>query len=237
MAFANELELLGFDVFGTVVDWRSGVGRAVAPFLARYGIDLDPLVFADRWRARYQPSMQPIRTGERPWVRLPVLNRESLVALLAELGAEDVPDAELDDLNRAWERLDPWPDAVEGLTRLKRRYPIATISNGDIGGMMRLARFGGLPWDAILGAEVARSYKPTRETYLRSAEAAGVAPGALGMVAAHSADLAAARSFGLRTIFVHRPDEKGPDTGDRAEPGEWDIVARDLNEVANLLGC
>lgn len=229
--------LLGFDVFGTVVDWRSGVARAVAPFLDRRGLAIGALDFADRWRALYQPSMAPIRSGERAWVRLRVLNRESLDALLADLGVDDASAGELDELERAWDRLDPWPDAVAGLTRLKRRYPVVTISNGDIAGMMALARFGELPWDAILGAEVARSYKPAPETYLRSAEAAGFAPADVALVAAHNGDLAAARGCGLATIFVHRPDEKGPGTGDHAAPGDWDIVAEDLLDLADRLDC
>ncbi|HVF93404.1 MAG TPA: haloacid dehalogenase type II [Sphingomonas sp.] len=231
--------LLGFDVFGTVVDWRSGVARAAAPFLDRHRTGIEPAAFADAWRAKYLPSMAPVRAGTRAWVKLRVLNRESLDTLLAEHGiaAAEVSPDEMAVLEGAWDRLDPWPDAVAGLTRLKRRYPIVTISNGDIAGMLALARFGGLPWDAILGAEVARAYKPMPEAYLRSAEAAGFTAAETALVAAHNGDLAAARACGLATYFVNRPDEKGPNTGDRAAPGDWDVVAQDLNDLADRLDC
>ncbi|RYE98966.1 MAG: haloacid dehalogenase type II, partial [Oxalobacteraceae bacterium] len=158
----EQLEFLGFDVFGTVVDWRSGVARAAEPFLARHGIAVDPFAFAKEWRSLYQPAMEAVRSGARPWVRLEVLNRENLEQVLGWHGVapSSIPQAELLALNRAWERLDPWPDAVEGLLRLKRRFAIGPVSNGHIAGMLRLARFGGLPWDVILGAEIARNYKP-----------------------------------------------------------------------------
>jgi 2-haloacid dehalogenase len=229
-----------FDVFGTVVDWRSGIARAAQPFLAQHGIDLDPFSFADEWRALYQPAMQQVRSGQRPWVRLEQLQRENLDTVLARHGADAgaIPAAALDDLNRAWERLDPWPDAVEGLTRLKRRFPIGTLSNSHIAGMLHLARFGGLPWDAILGAEIARSYKPQPQTYLKSAEAAGVAPHEMALVAAHNSDLQAARACGLKTVFVRRPYEHGPgQTSDLEAESDWDLIADSFIEVADQLGC
>lgn len=231
---------LGFDVFGTVVDWRAGVARAAAPFLERHGLRLDPFDFANSWRALYQPSMEKVRSGERPWVRLDVLQRENLEQLLAVQGvaADGIPDEELADLSRAWERLDPWPDSVEGLQRLKRRFVIAPISNGHIAGMLQLARFGGLPWDAILGAEIARGYKPQPAVYLKSLEAAGFAPAQSAMVAAHNADLRAARALGMRTVFVRRPHEYGPDQDtDLQAEEDWDVVADSLAEVADILGC
>jgi 2-haloacid dehalogenase len=231
---------LGFDVFGTVVDWRSGVARAAAPFLQRHGIEVDPQVFADEWRSLYQPSMQQVRSGSRPWVKLDVLNRENLGQVLSRHGVEpgDIPEPELKELNRAWERLDAWPDAVEGLTRLKRRFAIGPISNGHIAGMLNLAKFAGLPWDVILGAEIARSYKPQPETYLKSVDAVGLEPAQAGMVAAHNGDLVAARALGLRTIFVRRPHEHGPgQTIDLVAEHDWDVIAGDLIEVADLLGC
>lgn len=235
-----DVGFLGFDVFGTVVDWRSGVARAAAPFLEHHGLRLDPFDFANAWRALYQPAMEKVRSGQRPWVRLDVLQRENLEQLLASHGvaAAGIPEAELADLTRAWERLDPWPDAVEGLARLKRRFAIAPISNGHIAGMLQLARFGGLPWDAILGAEMSRTYKPQPATYLQSLEAAGFAPAQAAMVAAHNADLRAARALGMRTVFVRRPQEYGPDqdTDLRAEE-DWDGVAESLTEVADILGC
>ncbi|MGB9110781.1 MAG: haloacid dehalogenase type II [Telluria sp.] len=236
----QQLGFLGFDVFGTVVDWRSGVARAAAPFLERYDIALDPYAFANAWRALYQPSLERVRSGARPWTRLAVLQRENLEQLLAGHGVvvDDIPEPDLAGLTRAWDELDPWPDAVAGLARLKRRFAIAPISNGHIAGMLQLARFGGLPWDAILGAEISHTYKPQPETYLKSLEAAGYAPAESAMVAAHNGDLRAAREVGMRTIFVHRPHEYGPDqhTDLRAEE-EWDVVAASLAEVADALGC
>jgi len=228
----------GFDVFGTVVDWRSGVARAARPLLERHGIGVDPFDFADQWRALYQPAMQKVRAGERPWVRLDVLQRENLEQLLAHHGAGAVPAAELADLNLAWERLDPWPDAAPGLARIRRRFPIGTVSNSHIAGMVHLARFGGLTWDAILGAEIARNYKPQPQVYLESAAAAGVAPERFVLVAAHNSDLRAARACGLRTVFVRRPLEHGPGQAtDLAAEEDWDLVADDINGLADLLGC
>jgi 2-haloacid dehalogenase len=235
---------LGFDVFGTVVDWRSGIARAARPFLARHGIDVDPFTFADEWRSLYQPAMQAVRSGERPWVRLDVLQRENLETILGRYGGgfgtdlASIPDAELADLNRAWGRLDPWPDTVAGLTRLKRRIPIGPLSNSHIAGMLHLARFAGLPWDAIVGAEIARRYKPQPQTYLKSAEAVGLAPEQVALVAAHNSDLQAARACGFKAIFVRRPHEHGPgQTTDLEAEHDWDIVADSFIEVADLLGC
>lgn len=239
-AALSDVGFLGFDVFGTVVDWRSGVARASAPFLKRYDIDVDPLDFADRWRALYQPALENVRSGKRPWVRLEMLNRENLETVLSAVGADfgAIPDAALSEWNRAWERLDPWPDTVEGLARLKRRYAIGPLSNGDIAGMLALARFGGLPWDVIVGAEITKSYKPQPQTYLRSAEAVGFAPGQVAMVAAHNDDLAAARAAGLRTVFVRRPHEHGASqTTNLDARHDWDVIADSLVEAADALGC
>ncbi len=236
----GSVTFLGFDVFGTVVDWRSGISRASEPFLRRHAIEVDPLDFADEWRALYQPAMQQVRSGARPWVRLDVLNRENLETVLsrhdADFGA--IPHAELAELNAAWERLDPWPDSVAGLRRLKERFPIGPLSNGHIAGMLNLARFGGLPWDVIVGAEVARSYKPMPQTFLRSADAVGRQPHEVAMVAAHNDDLRAARSVGMRTVFVARPHEHGPgQTTDLVATEDWDVVAESLTDAADALGC
>jgi 2-haloacid dehalogenase len=236
----DTIGFLGFDVFGTVVDWRTSVARSAEPFLRRHGLDIDPSRFADEWRAEYQPSMERVRSGERPFVRLGTLNRENLERILLRHGVEpaSLPDAELSELNRAWERLDPWPDSVEGLTRLKRRFAIGPISNGHIAGMMNLARFGGLPWDVIVGAEIAQSYKPKPETYLRSIEAVGLPPERAAMVAAHNDDLVAASALGLRTVFIRRPREHGPAQATDLEPArDWDVVAEDLVDAARQLGC
>ena len=235
-AFAD-LQALVFDVFGTVVDWRSGVTRESAAFLARYAPGADPAAFADAWRRRYQPAMEEIRSG-RPFARLDVLHRENLEAMLPEFGIDpaSVPPSELDALNLAWRRLDPWPDSVPGLTRLKRRFIIAPLSNGNIRLMLDMAKRAGLPWDAILGAELAQAYKPSPQAYLRNVEALMLPPDQVGMVAAHNSDLAAARNCGLRTAFIPRPREHGPGQTIDLRPEEhWDIVAGDLMDLANQL--
>jgi 2-haloacid dehalogenase len=219
---------LFFDVFGTCVDWRSSVIRAGEP----YGL---PAAFADDWRARYQPQLETVRSGARPWTVLDVLHREALDEVLAEHGA-DLPADARDELNRVWHRLDPWPDTVEGLTRLKERFVIAPVSNGNIALLVDMARHAGLPWDAILGAELARAYKPQPEAYLRSAEALGIAPGDAMMVAAHNGDLLAAGRLGLMTAFVPRPAEHGPgQTSDLAPEGDYDVVAGDMVALAGVL--
>jgi 2-haloacid dehalogenase len=237
----EDVTFLGFDVFGTVVDWRRGVARAFAPFLKNHGLAaLDPLDVAVEWRALYQPCMEPVRLGAREWTRLSLLNRETLAQLLATHGLEarKVDPREFDELARAWERLDPWPDAVEGLSRLSTRYLVGTISNGDLQIMSQLARFGGLPWHVILGAEITRGYKPQPHVYIGSAQALGLAPYQAAMVASHNEDLAAAQQCGLRTIFTLRADEFGPHQDiDLAATGDWDIVADSLIHAAEQLGC
>lgn len=229
---------LGFDVFGTVVDWRGGIARDAAPFLKRHGGRDDPLAFADAWRGQYQPAMEKVRSGRRPFVRLDVLHRENLEVVLPDFGIDParIAPAELDELNLAWHRLDPWPDVVEGLTRLKRRYIIATLSNGNIILMVDMAKRAGMPWDAILGAEVAGAYKPSPEAYLRTADMLALKPEQLCLVAAHNSDLAAARRCGLKTAFVLRPGEQG--LGQHADEAmqDWDVSASDFCDLANQLG-
>jgi 2-haloacid dehalogenase len=235
------LRAVVFDVFGTIVDWRSGVARAAAPFLRRFaGPGADAEAFADAWRRRYSPSMEEVRSGRRPFVRLDVLHRENLEAILPEFGidAARVPAGELEELNLAWHRLDPWPDVVPALTRLRRRYVIAPLSNGNIALMVDMARRAGLPWDAILGAEVSQAYKPAPAAYLRTVEALMMRPDEVCLVAAHNGDLAAARACGLRTAFVPRPTEHGPrQAADLAATQAWDVVAGDLAGVAQALGA
>jgi 2-haloacid dehalogenase len=237
-AFAN-VQALVFDVFGTVVDWRGGVARESAAFLARYAPGADPVAFADAWRRRYAPAMEEVRSGRRPFVRLDLLHRENLESVLPEFEVDpaSIPPSELNALNLAWRRLDPWPDSVPGLTRLKRRFIIAPLSNGNIRLMLDLAKRAGLPWDAILGAEIAQAYKPAPEAYLRTAETLMLKPEQVGLVAAHNDDLAAARRCGLRTAFVARPTEHGPgQTTDLGPEEDWDVIAGDLENLLGRLG-
>jgi 2-haloacid dehalogenase len=233
----TEIKALTFDVFGTVVDWRSGVAREVEAQLAPVGHALDWGAFADRWRALYQPAMEAVRTGARPFTILDVLHRENLVVLLAEQGVALGP-AEIDALNLAWHRLDPWTDALEGMARLKRRFILASLSNGNVALMVDMARRAGLPWDVILGAEVARAYKPTPEAYDSAARMLALSPGECLMVAAHPADLAAAAARGFSTAYVHRPLERGPGReARRPAPGTFDYAADSFIELAELLGA
>jgi 2-haloacid dehalogenase len=232
---------LAFDVFGTVVDWRSGITRASADFLSRIGrSDVDAAAFADDWRSCYQPAMAVVRDGERPFAILDVLHRETLEATLGNLGIkiDAVDPALLDDWTRAWHRLDPWPDVVEGLKRLRTQFPVVTLSNGNIALVLDLARHGSVVWDAILGAEVTRKYKPSREAYLDTAKILDVAPSELCLVAAHHSDLAAARGAGLLTAYVDRPLEHGgapaPDAHQRQD---WNWKANSFTNLADQLGC
>ena len=224
------MKALLFDVFGTCVDWRTSVAREAAAL----GLPGEPV--ADAWRARYQPQLETVRRGEREWVVLDVLHREALDDVLAELGL-DLDPPQRDALTLAWHRLDPWPDTVAGLTRLKRHYAIAPCSNGHIAQSVNLARHAGLPWDAILGAEIARAYKPDPVVYRASVAALGIEPGEAMMVAAHNADLAAAAECGLRTAFVPRPREHGPgQRSDLCAETEVDLEAGDFEALAAALG-
>jgi 2-haloacid dehalogenase len=220
------MRALFFDVFGTCVDWRSSVRRE----LAQRGL---PEEIADEWRGRYQPQLETVRSGARGWVDLDVLHREALEEILARRGLT-VDDA--DELNRAWHRLDPWPDTVPGLRQMKREHIIAPCSNGHIALIVHMAKRAGLPWDVVLGAEIARAYKPDPDAYLRSVAALGLPAGEVTMVAAHNGDLHAARAVGLRTAFVPRPTEHGPGQTTDLEPeDDWDVVAADFLALAARL--
>ena len=191
----ESVRALVFDVFGTVVDWRTGIASEAGTLLDRIGrSDVDPFAFAAAWRALYGPALEEVRNGRRAFTRLEILHRENLEAALARFDIDParIPDAELADLNNGWERLDPWPDAVDGLMRLKRRYTIAPLSNGSIALLLNMAKRAGLPWDTILGAEISRAYKPSPESYLRNAEALRLDPSQICLVAAHNYDLKAA---------------------------------------------
>ena len=234
----SDVKALTFDVFGTVVNWRDSIAREVKAFLEPRGWNNDWHAFADQWRARYQPAMDKVRKGERPWTRLDDLHRENLVELLKEHAITGLGEADVDHLNRAWHRLDGWPDTVEGLTRLKRKFILATLSNGNVALMVNMAKYAGLPWDAILGAEVAHAYKPLPEAYDRTAAFLDLKPGQCMMVAAHNGDLVAARGRGFRTAFVSRPHEHGPNkTRDLKAEHDFDVIADSFTDLAAKLGC
>ena len=225
-----------FDVFGTVVDWRTSIAREVrqVPELNH----LDGEQFADRWRARYQPAMEQIRDGSRPWTRLDDLHYENLLEVLNEFEVRMLSEIQIQELNLAWHRLTPWKDAVEGLTRIKSKYIIATLSNGNVSLIVNMAKNAGLPWDMVLGAEVVKHYKPQPQAYLKSAEMLDLTPDSCMLAAAHNSDLAAASNCGLRTAFVARPTEYGPNqTKDIKATGQYDIVANDFIALAEQLGC
>lgn len=237
----EQVKALVFDVFGTVVDWRNGIARDAATFLARHGrADIDPHAFADAWRRRYQPAMEEVRSGRRAFTRLDVLHRENLDRVLGDHGvdASKIADAELDWLNRAWHRLNPWPDTNPGLLRLKPKYFLAPLSNGNILLLANMAKRAGIPWDAILGAEAAQAYKPQREAYLRTAEILGLKPEEVALVAAHNGDLRAARACGLKTCFVFRRSEHGKDQAtDMTAEDPWDVIAESFEDLATQLRC
>jgi 2-haloacid dehalogenase len=227
-----------FDVFGTVVDWRSGISAAVRSFARGHGLELDPHAFADSWRGQYQPAMRRVRSGERPFVSLDVLHRENLDDVLRGLGLD--PGAfdphELDGLARAWHFLPPWPDSVAGIAAIKRGYIVGPLSNGNTSLLLDMAKAGGLPWDLILGSDVSRAYKPDPEAYLRPAALLGLQPGEVMLAAAHESDLAAARGAGLATAFIARPLEHGPEpAGTEAVTTDWDLAAASITEIADRL--
>jgi 2-haloacid dehalogenase len=232
---------LAFDVFGTVVDWRTSIARESRPFLAELGrADIDPHRFADGWRARYISTMLAFRERHRPFAVLDVLHREMLEDCLKELEIDPgaLSEAALADWSRAWHRLDPWPDSVAGLTRLKSRVPIVTLSNGNVALLIAMAKRAALPWDAILGAEFSRSYKPDPATYLGTVAALGLEPGEVCLVAAHHLDLAAARSNGMLTAYIHRPLEYGDARAPDADGAQkWEFWAESLTDLADQLGC
>jgi len=223
-----------FDVFGTLVNWREGVATIVALAFKENGITVDPYTFADAWRARYDPAMERIRVQGRSYVALDVLHRENLDATLTEFGiGNNFSNDDREGLNQSWEKLPVWTDVHDGLDRLKLLGFVAPCSNASIALSMRLARFAGLNWDSIVGAEIAQNYKPAREVYLSSCKTLGFEPENVVMVAAHNADLVAARLAGLQTAFVVRPNEYGAaQTVDLIPESDWTYVAKDLIDLA-----
>jgi 2-haloacid dehalogenase len=228
---------LFFDVFGTLVDWRSGVAREARAVLGPQRFDLDWHAFAEAWRDEYQPGMEEIRSGRQPFARLDVVHRRNLERILARFGLDTTDAPTRRALVLAWHKLDAWPDVRDGLIRLRPNALLAPVSNGNISLMADLARHNDLRWDAILGAEVAGDYKPKPRVYLASCEAFDLPPQACMMVAAHSADLAAAAQCGLQTAHVTRPDEHGPGTGETAPTVPVDIAVKDLRELARWLAA
>ena len=237
-AAGNAPKALVFDTFGTVVDWRGSIAAEGAEWGKAKGLKIDWAHFADRWRAGYGPSMEKVRKGQLPWTKLDDLHRMVLEDLLKEFQITGLTEDEKDHWNRVWHRLKPWPDSVAGLTRLKKKFIIAPLSNGNVSLLTEMGKFAGLPWDAILSAELARHYKPDREVYLMAAEILGLKPGETMMAAAHAGDLRAAKALGLQTGFIYRPNEYGPGgRADKAGPGDFDIVADSITDLATKLGA
>jgi 2-haloacid dehalogenase len=234
----GQVKALFFDVFGTVVDWRTCVIAELEEFGRNKGFEADWIKFADDWRNLYQPSMDGIRKGDREWRNLDTLHRESLITLISRYNITGLHEEEIDHLNKAWHRLDPWPDSVEGLERLKKKFILNTMSNGNVSLLVDMARRANLPWDVVLGVEPVRAYKPLPRSYLGNAELLSLEPQQIIMVAAHNDDLAAARTLGFRTAFICRPTEYGPQqSNDLNAESDWDIITNSMTDVADAVGC
>ncbi len=227
-----------FDTFGSVVDWRGSLIGDLSAYGAGRGIAADWATLVDDWRAAYAPSMDRVRKGELPWTRLDALHRASLDRLVAEHGIKGLTEADLVHINLGWHRLDPWPDAVAGLTRLRAQYIIGPLSNGSVPLLVNMAKRAGIPWDMVCSTELFRHYKPDPETYLGAAGLLGLQPGEVMMAAAHNGDLAAARKCGLKTAFWARPTEYGPrQVRDFEATSDWDVVSKDIEDLATQMGC
>lgn len=236
-ASLRQVKALTFDVFGTVVDWRSSIIREGQLLSQRKGLDIDWAAFADGWRAGYSPAMNRVRTGDLPWMTVNELHRLILVDLLQEFGIDELSSLEIDKFNRSWHRLLPWPDSVPGLNRLRSRYILVTLSNGNISLLVNMAKNAGLPWDSVLSAELSGHYKPDREVYETAADLLDLPPENIMMVAAHKGDLRAAQAAGFKTGFVPRPLEHGPDGEvDTMPESDFDINAEDYFDLARQLG-
>lgn len=235
----SQVKALVFDVFGTVVDWRTSLIADFTAWSARRGIEGDWAGLVDAWRQAYKPSMDEVRRNPAAGFKmLDVLHRQSLEKLIAQFSIKGLTGDDLDYMTTGWHRLKPWPDAVAGLTRLKTRFIIGTLSNGNVGLLTRMAKNAELPWDVVISAELFGHYKPDREVYVGAARLLNLPPDEVMLVAAHNSDLAAARSFGLKTGFVARPAEYGPlQKQDFKADADWDIVAKDFGEIADRLGC
>jgi 2-haloacid dehalogenase len=237
MTDPETIKALFFDVFGTLVDWRSGIARNVRRLLEPHGIAIDADAFADAWRGEYQGAMEDVRAGRLPFCKLDVLHRHNLDRILPRFGLDALDEDTRVALNLAWHHLPAWPEVPAALRRLRARFRLAPVSNGNISLMADLARDNSFHWDAILGAEIARDYKPKPAVYLAAAEAFDLAPAQCLMVAAHSSDLAAAAALGLATAHVARPREHGPHGGETKPELAVDFAAADLAALATKLGC
>jgi 2-haloacid dehalogenase len=233
-----QIRALLFDTYGTVVDWRSSVLDEMRALGQRHRVTADWERFLEDWKRAYRPGMDRVNRGESPWVSVETIYRRRLDEILPVHGLAGLPEDDVEHLTRAWWRLRPWPDAVPGLMRLKRRHIVAPLSNASFIGMVMLAKFAGLPWDCVITAENARCYKPRPEVYRTALALLGLQPDEVLMVAAHNYDLAAARAEGMRTAFVPRPEEYGPtQTTDLVAEQDWDVVARNFEDLAVRLGC
>ena len=231
------VKALVFDTFGTLVDWRNGVAREAERILKPMGYELDWLAFADAWRKEYNPSMEEVRSGRRPFVKLDILHRETLDRIIRpRFKLEKLAEPTLAELNLAWHKLDAWPDVGPAFARLHKRFLMAPCSNGNIALMADVARRNNLPWDAILGSEIAQGYKPQPKVYLMTCEALNLKPEQVMMCAAHSNDLSSAQMLGLRTGHIGRPGEGGPGTGETAPRGSFDVVGKNFHDFADKLG-
>ncbi len=232
------IKALTFDTFGTVVDWRTSIINDLSAYGIQQGLSVDWTAFVDDWKNAYKPGMDKVRKGEWPWTTIDGIYRKALDQLAPRYGLDKLDAAALLHINRVWHRLLPWPDAVAGLNRLKKKYLITTLSNGDVAMLANMAKHGGLPWDTVLCAQIFRHYKPDAEVYLGAIELLDCKPHEVMMVAAHNYDLKNARSHGMRTGFVLRPTEYGPaqDKDLKAEE-QWDIIANDFGELATTLGA
>ena len=232
----KNVKAMTFDVFGTVVDWRSSIAREAKMMGEQKGFDFDWDNFADKWRAGYGPSMNKVRTGELPWTKIDVLHRMILDELLSEYNITNLTEPEKDHFNRAWHRLDPWPDSVPGLTELKKNYVISPLSNGNVALLVNMAKYGGLPWDTVLSAELAQHYKPDPEAYQSTSEFLGFPIEQIMMVAAHKNDLKSAKGQGMMTGYIPRPKEHGPNTTVDSNPEDYiDIIGENFVDFANKM--
>lgn len=227
-----------FDTFGTVVDWRSSIIAECKALSAAKGLSFDPEAFADAWRSGYHPAMDRVRKQERPWANIDVLHRERLDELIEEFGLTGLSEAEKVHFNRAWHRLNPWPDSVVGLARLKKRYILSTFSNGSFACLVNMAKHAGLPWDCIFSADIIQHFKPDPETYQGVIAFLDLKADEVMLVAAHNYDLRRATRHGMRTAYVNRPNEYGPGQQKDVEAeGDWDIVVDSITELASVTGA